>query len=115
VFLLLIRPSYVTIVLPFLNLVPPSDPLDLSHSPWLWQRVSVVDGLFVLLERLSHVLHTSYCSAFSESCSSLWPLDLSHRPWLWQHVSMVDGLFGLLERLLLVLHCTSFSESFSSL
>jgi hypothetical protein len=37
-------------VLPFLTLVPPSDSLDLSHRPWSWQLVSVVDGLFVLLE-----------------------------------------------------------------
>ncbi len=55
-------------VLPYLTLVPPFDPLDLSHRPWLWQDVSLVDGLFVLLERVLLVLH---CPALSESCSSL--------------------------------------------
>jgi hypothetical protein len=38
-----------SMVLPFLTLVPPSDPLDLSHRPCLWQRVSLFDELFVLL------------------------------------------------------------------
>jgi hypothetical protein len=57
-----------SMVVPFLSLVPPSDPLDLSHCLWLWQLVSLVDGLFVLLERLLLILH---CPALCESCSSL--------------------------------------------
>jgi hypothetical protein len=57
-----------SIVLPFLSLVPPSDPLDLFHRPWLWQRVSLFDVLYVLLQRLSLVLHGP---ALSDSCSSL--------------------------------------------
>jgi hypothetical protein len=55
-------------VLPFLILVPPSDPLDLFHRPWSWQRVSLVDRLFVLYTRLSLVLHGP---ALSDSCPSL--------------------------------------------
>jgi hypothetical protein len=57
-----------SIVLPFLILVLLSDPLALFHRPWSWQRVSLVDGLFVLYAHLSLVLHGP---ALSDSCSSL--------------------------------------------
>jgi hypothetical protein len=57
-----------SMVLPFLTLVPPSDPLDLSHRLWSWQLVSDVDGLFALYARLSLVLHGP---ALSDSFSSL--------------------------------------------
>ncbi len=92
---------YAFLSLVLLTLVPPSDPLDLSHRPWLWQGVSMVDRLLVLLERILLVLH---CPVLSESCSSLLPLDLFHRPWLFQRVSADGVLFVLLEHLLLVLH-----------
>jgi hypothetical protein len=55
-------------MLPFLSLVPPSDALNLSHRPWSWQLVSMVDRLLVLLERILLILN---CPALFESCSFL--------------------------------------------
>jgi hypothetical protein len=98
-------------VLPFLTLVPPSDPLDRFHRPWSWQGVSWLTGClcFMRVYRLS-----SMVLPFLTLVPPSDPLDLSHRPWLWQRVSMVDRLLVLLECVLLVLHCPVLSESCSS-
>jgi hypothetical protein len=52
-------PPCITIVLPFMTVAPPSRPLDLSHRPWLWQRVSFVGALFGVLVHLLLVLYSS--------------------------------------------------------
>jgi hypothetical protein len=72
---LITRPPCITIVLPFLTFAPFFHPLDLSHRPWLWQRVRLVCTLFGLLVRLSLVFHASLLS-----CPSLLLL-LPFTPW----------------------------------